>query len=273
MIILAALALLGAQADKAPDPVPVPLEPSAKWIAEFQDSFCGISRAFGQQGKDPIFGVKSVLPQDSMIDVMLITYDSDARPSETLSVADAAAPGKSVSGEVHPVVAKGQGWTVRMLPVDRDALMEIADGRPLRINYGRGRSVLIHPVNMTGAVKMLGTCEVDLAKYWKLDPEIARRVATPAHARDPSSWITVADYPGYALSNDHQGTVLMTWDIDVSGHVSNCRILSSSGHKELDDAACSAIMRRGRYDKPALDKDGNPIASYATRRVIWRVPR
>lgn len=272
MIILAALALLGAQADKAPDPAPVPLEPSAKWIAEFQDSFCGISRAFGESEKGPIFGVKSMLPQDTTIEILLITHDRESYPNETLTVADAADADKAVSGHVRQAVTADKNWTIRMATVERDGLMEIADGRPLRINYGKRSTIVIHPVNMTGAVKMLGTCEVALAKHWGLDPSIVERIATPAKGAS-SFWVTYNDYPQSALAKGHQGSVVIVWDIDLSGHVSNCRVLSSSGYNDLDQAACDAIERRARYTSPALDKDGKPMISYQVRRVVWSLGR
>ena len=58
--------------------------------------------------------------------------------------------------------------------------------------------------------------------------------------------------------------------IDTDGSVKNCGIAVTSGDVGLDSAACAAITKRGRY-KPALDKDGKPIAVHSTRRVVWRL--
>lgn len=97
-------------------------------------------------------------------------------------------------------------------------------------------------------------------------------VSKAAGARgNPASWITNDDYPARALRDEAQGTVAIQWEINTQGRVENCRVTSSSGNKDLDDAACSLIVRRGRYSA-ALDQDGSPMRSTDRRRVVWRLP-
>ena len=100
----------------------------------------------------------------------------------------------------------------------------------------------------------------------------APRVNQSAGAKgNPSDWITQDDYPASALRAEEQGTSAITWTINTQGRVENCRVTSSSGSSALDDAACRAITRRGRYS-PAKDQNGNPIASTQSRRVVWKLP-
>lgn len=100
----------------------------------------------------------------------------------------------------------------------------------------------------------------------------APRLATPAQPRgDQGAWVTQDDYPPRALREERTGTSAVAWDISTEGRVENCRVTSSSGSPDLDDAACKNITRRARY-KPALDNAGNPIRSQASRRVVWRMP-
>jgi protein TonB len=89
---------------------------------------------------------------------------------------------------------------------------------------------------------------------------------------NPANWITDADYPARALREEREGTTAITWDINEQGRVENCRVTSSSGSPDLDDAACRAITRRGRY-QAALDQNGSPIRSSQSRRVVWRMPQ
>jgi protein TonB len=89
---------------------------------------------------------------------------------------------------------------------------------------------------------------------------------------DPRQWITNDDYPSRAIRDEAQGTVSISWDINTQGRVENCRVTSSSGNADLDEAACSLITRRGRYS-PALDQDGNPMRSSQSRRVSWVLPK
>jgi protein TonB len=98
------------------------------------------------------------------------------------------------------------------------------------------------------------------------------RVSKAAGAKgNPSDWITTDDYPSSALRADEEGTVTIAWTINTEGRVENCHTVSSSGHADLDEAACRALTRHARY-KPALDQNGNPISSTQSRRVVWRIP-
>jgi protein TonB len=88
---------------------------------------------------------------------------------------------------------------------------------------------------------------------------------------DPAQWISTDDYPPSAIRAEEEGTTGIAWTINAQGRVENCTVTSSSGSRALDDAACRAITRRGRYS-PALDQSGNPITSKSSRRVTWRLP-
>ena len=97
-------------------------------------------------------------------------------------------------------------------------------------------------------------------------------VSKQAGARgNPNAWITNDDYPSRALRDEAQGTVAIQWEINTQGRVENCRVTQSSGNSDLDEAACSLIVRRGRYS-PALDQAGQPMRSTDRRRVVWRLP-
>lgn len=89
---------------------------------------------------------------------------------------------------------------------------------------------------------------------------------------NPAQWITNDDYPPSSLRNEEEGTSAITWTINTQGRVENCRVTQSSGSAALDQAACSALTRRGRYS-PALDQAGNPISSTQSRRVVWKIPK
>ncbi|MDB5684181.1 MAG: TonB family protein [Sphingomonas bacterium] len=104
-------------------------------------------------------------------------------------------------------------------------------------------------------------------------PPPAPKLASPAVERgNPGSWVTNDDYPSRALREEREGTTAVAWDITTDGRVTNCRVTSSSGSPDLDEAACANITRRARY-KPAVDNAGNPIASTGSRRVRWVMPQ
>ncbi|AGH50772.1 TonB family protein [Sphingomonas sp. MM-1] len=104
-------------------------------------------------------------------------------------------------------------------------------------------------------------------------PPPPSQAAKATERGNSSLWVTTDDYPSRALREEREGTTGVAWDVDEQGRVVNCRVTSSSGSPDLDDAACKNITRRGRY-KPAQDAAGNPIASSGyTRRVRWQMPK
>ncbi|MCW2366520.1 protein TonB [Sphingobium sp. B7D2B] len=104
-------------------------------------------------------------------------------------------------------------------------------------------------------------------------PPPAPVVSKAAGARgNPASWITSDDYPAGARRDEAEGSVTIAWEINEQGRVENCRVTASSGRRDLDETACSLIVRRGRYS-PALDQAGNPIRSSSSRRVVWKLER
>ncbi|HWI85130.1 MAG TPA: TonB family protein [Sphingomonas sp.] len=89
---------------------------------------------------------------------------------------------------------------------------------------------------------------------------------------NPQSWVTTDDYPPAALREEREGRVVIAWTINEAGRVENCRVTSSSGSPDLDEASCRLVTRRGRYS-PAKDQSGNPIKSSDSRPFRWVIPK
>ncbi len=104
-------------------------------------------------------------------------------------------------------------------------------------------------------------------------PPAPPRVSQAAGAKgNPADWVSTDDYPPGALREEKEGVSAISWTINTQGRVENCRTTSSSGSSDLDEAACRAITRRGKYT-PAKDQDGNPISTTQSRRVVWKIPK
>lgn len=87
----------------------------------------------------------------------------------------------------------------------------------------------------------------------------------------PAGWVTTNDYPLRALQRGWEGNVRYALDVGRDGKVNDCRIVSSSGHDVLDEAACRIIERRARFN-PAKDDTGSAIAGTYTGAVTWLIP-
>jgi periplasmic protein TonB len=89
---------------------------------------------------------------------------------------------------------------------------------------------------------------------------------------NPGNWATTNDYPSRALREEREGTSGFRVTVGPDGKVTDCQITSSSGHADLDAAACDNIRRRARFT-PAMDGDGNPTTGSYSNRVRWVIPK
>lgn len=101
------------------------------------------------------------------------------------------------------------------------------------------------------------------------DPNDKSRPALPAGR--PADWITLDDYPQDARRENRQGDVRFRLAVSNSGQPTACVISGSSGHLDLDYAACRLLLERARF-RPALDRSGTPTTGYYGSRILWRIP-
>ncbi len=99
-------------------------------------------------------------------------------------------------------------------------------------------------------------------------PDRSRRVA--ARGRE-AEWVTTDDYPSSSLREEAEGITRTRLSVGADGRVTACEVTGSSGNSALDQAACRNLQRRARFE-PALDRDGNPVASTYPKNVRWQLP-
>lgn len=77
-------------------------------------------------------------------------------------------------------------------------------------------------------------------------------------------------YPTRALRYGLTGTVGLTVTVMPDGKATDCVVTQSSGHAELDFAACKEIREKARFD-PARDADGKPISAQFSTKITFRI--
>lgn len=88
---------------------------------------------------------------------------------------------------------------------------------------------------------------------------------------NPGNWVTNNDYRTSWINRGFEGSASFTLMIDARGRVSGCTITRSTGHSALDDATCSLLERRGRFD-PAKDSSGNATSGTFRSSITWTIP-
>ena len=89
---------------------------------------------------------------------------------------------------------------------------------------------------------------------------------------NPGNWATTNDLPSRALREEREGTTGFRLTVGPDGKVLDCTVTRSSGSPDLDEATCSNIRRRARFD-PAKDGDGNPTTGSYASSVRWVIPK
>lgn len=91
----------------------------------------------------------------------------------------------------------------------------------------------------------------------------------PKPEGDISNWVRIVDYPDSVHREQLAArTVSAVLEVGANGNVIGCKVVSSSGSTELDQATCMAWTKRAKFI-PASDKDGNPTTSEYAISKTW----
>lgn len=232
---------------------------------------CVAARAYGDAAAPVTIGFKPTPFGDTLQTVVLGTRKQLGRQARVDVVLEASGREFGEKLEGARVHFPGGDKAVLTFYLSRDRL-EALVGVPALTIRASGNAPISVALSMGKQVlAALKTCETDLMVHFGYDPAKIAAIAKQAEAANNEIWLSADDYPASALNAHNEGTTLIGWTIASSGRVTDCRILKSSGTAELDKAACTGILKRGRY-RPALDAAGNPVESYSTRIVRWSLP-
>ena len=264
--IVLGLALLGGQAE------PAPLAPAGAWGVNVEDDMCVLSRPFGRADRPVTIALRQS-PLAEIVTLVMIQPDGSGNSKASRGQARIilTPSGKRVEGEYLSAILPPDNRRATMVTLDRAVFDEIGTSSMVSV-AAEGAAIRFAPTATAAGLRALDDCTSKVMQLWGIDPAEQAAIAQPAKAANSAMWFELADYPKEALRQSLGGTSMILWRIGVDGRVSDCKTIGSSGNALLDEAACGAILRRGRYS-PALNKDGVPVPSSATRRVTWMLPR
>lgn len=276
-LVAAAFIMLGSPLNAA---ATVDLAPSSKWNVNYRDDFCRLSRAFGtgnesvvamfdrfepgQSFKLTLVGqrFKSVLPgrelnlrfgPDEAEQKRLFFTGDFGKDLPALIVRGALRVEGDDKQRRHPAPAG---------PRPPIAAERFAAVRALEIGSPLRAPLRLQTGSLAAANRALDTCIDDLLKTWGIDTERHRTLSRPATpTNSPQRWIVSEDYPEMARMRGAQGIVDFRLSVGTDGKPTACHIQQASRPADFDKAVCDAMMHRARF-KPALDRDGQPLASF-----------
>ena len=141
------------------------------------------------------------------------------------------------------------------------------DGQPLGVFSLKGSSIALNRLeNCLADIRRDGPAKTVTAASL---PSISK-TATPRTAK--GRWFNMNDYPRGAQNEGRAGTVVFRLTVGTNGRVSDCQVVKSSGHSDIDASTCKAAKKRARFN-PALNSDGKPVEGSYQNRVTWSVPK
>lgn len=103
------------------------------------------------------------------------------------------------------------------------------------------------------------------------DPTPSFAPRGPRTRGEPGRWVTNDDYPSREATLDHEGLTRVRLGVGTNGRVTDCAVTASSGWPTLDQATCTWLTRRARFD-PATDSAGEVTTGSYNTSVRWRLP-
>lgn len=239
-------------------------KPAGKWTLDYQPALCLLTRQFTKEPAKATFGLRQA-PADSQSEaILLFDDDADDRVRRGIVALKLPGAGKAVlSGSAVSTKVPGSRQRLLRFLVPHSTMTALAQEKSVTVEELGRPEMTFDLEGASGAIRALQTCEAEHIKAWGVDPSLMAAPAKPI-----GDVAALFAFPLQAAVNRQAGETTVRWKIDVSGRVSDCTVMQSSGHAALDTAACARIAKLGRYT-PAVGKDGKPMPWVETRRIIW----
>ncbi|MEO6388823.1 MAG: energy transducer TonB [Croceibacterium sp.] len=288
-LLAGSLSLCLASASKA-----APLEPSSSWNLAYDADSCALTRAFAQ-GKnivrlefrrfEPGLGLQAMVVSNRMHARTPPNFQyrfgdaGDWHPANnpnTLTLADHS------SGVLFaPAIIERPEVEYIKDPVEQDAYRRSRDWQAVEeaaaagiqtfaLRRAFGVPLILHTGSLARPIAALNQCADELLTHWGIDVEAHKTLTRGAIPTNLDKVGSMMDYPPEMIRRSMQGVVNVRLSIDEHGDITGCRIQMPLSDPAFEASSCADIEHAIDFD-PALDKDGNPIASYWVTKVYFSI--
>lgn len=158
------------------------------------------------------------------------------------------------------------GTVAPMLP---PAAVAMAD----RVELSKGSQILrLEPSRLADALGVLDACSQTRLQEWGLDAAAHRTMTRAAKAEDFSRAARAIqqNYPSAAIARGEQADLHVRVLVDERGTVTDCTTIAATRTEKITTTACQHFMNDTRF-VPALDAAGNPMKSFHTVNILFRI--
>ncbi len=275
------------------------LQPEGQWVLDYGEQRCRAIRVFGQGEDRTLLLFVQYSPSDSIRWLIAGPYFKGSRRNDKVSIhfgPNNDAFEQSYVGTQFGdfgLALDGSGTTERATaavrvdeqpepPAGEQSLskpeanrLDIAEGEAIEwiwVNRPRKAAMRLEVGNLGNIYKAMNACMDDLIVSWGLDLEQDRR---RAKAPQPLNLLDVArtlqrNYPSGPLRRGGQTDLHIRLMVDPSGRVTDCVISEIMTAEGFGIEACEIMKSRLEF-APSVDIEGNPMRSYYTTQISYRI--
>ena len=188
-----------------------------------------------------------------------------------LRLAQSPPPGKDVGRHIRGHNPRPIKWEDRDWRVEDTTTRELHDQAfddraasiaTVALNPGKRGSVTLRTGSLDAPLKALEKCAVASLKDWGIDSAVEETIVERARpVNDTSKLLTSADYPQQAISANKESRLDVWLNLDSTGRITACRVISTFASPEINDRMCKLIQQRQTF-VPAKNAAGVGVASY-----------
>jgi len=161
---------------------------------------------------------------------------------------------------------------IYQMKVKRAELVAAGPDPKIKI-HGKSHPLELSIVGLAAELALLDACSSALLESWGFSKDIQRQLANyPRPERSLYTYASSDDYPHSAVKSGAMGETHALVTVGINGRASDCRIIRTSGHRDLDSASCNIVTRRVRFT-PARTSDGALVLGPAYLTMRWELPR
>jgi len=245
------------------------MQPSGKWIVEFADSACILSRRYGQKGEFIDFHMKAPMLGNAF-EVVIVLPKAKLSSITTSGKGWIERPDGSKAADLNfSSYLTVDGSYMTRIYIDPEKYQIGEDGERITLQLGERRRYDFALTDLKQARTVLDQCLSGLRDDFGVGEAVTKQIVKPAKSKQPIvSYFSTDDYPSEAVVNGHQGYVGVLFWVETNGRVKDCKVIESSHHRSLDEQTCDVIVKRARFDPP-LDANGTAIREPLYQRIRW----
>ena len=246
----------------------VPLQPTDKWVLNYEDAQCNAYRNYGTE-KNPLYLAFKAPPVGDVVQLMVL-QNGPRMGAEQHDIN--VKIGERPLLRTNMLVYRGKKgkFRIKLINLPRAEFEALRQTHKVEIS-GKGQDYTFGLSDVAAFMKALDECLVDLRDFYNVGvPDMRNPKLSQEPVGDLASLFNAKDYPGTAILNRLQGTTTLQILVNDKGAVADCSVTGTSGNATIDAQSCAIITERARF-RPALDAQGKPTRSSFSQRITWKL--